>query len=84
MVTCSLSDEESAYPFNADRLHLRQNWWTAARPLSGSDQRKWTFVQAVGAGDDTATSWWIASRLDLRDYPATVIGCASSLVAAEL
>jgi hypothetical protein len=37
---------------HADCLHLRQNWWKAACPLSGSDPRKRTFVQKVGQGGE--------------------------------
>jgi hypothetical protein len=31
-------------------LHFEKNWWKAARPFSGSDRRKRTFVQTVGQG----------------------------------
>lgn len=34
----------------ADCPHLWQNWWIAARPLSEGDDRKQTFVQALGHG----------------------------------
>ena len=67
--TYGLRREIGAFPVYADRPHLRQNWWKPARPLSGSDRRKRTFVQTVGQGTNQPLSGALRSNaMRLTNY----------------